>query len=227
MLGAAADLLGVGAPAGIIELGAAWSALPEVEPPPGDAWPLALPVWPEIYDPGHRSFTHPAFRGFVHLRGRPGLDNAASIAELLKRYPAAAGASAELPYGGLARRATPFGEGVSVVWPRPDVQVKFGGPVPADIQAAHVVSRVPVYRRTGEHWLIPVVGAAEDCLPPVLLWWVLLFGLSLLARYEAPAWKAALDLDTSPCASPLMDLLDSALEIVPDLLHEAITAPPR
>ena len=60
-------------------------------------------------------------------------------------------------------------------------------------------------------------------MPPVLLWWVLLHGLSLLARYEPAAWRLALDLDISPIADPLIGLLDKALQIVPDLLYEAAT----
>jgi hypothetical protein len=57
------------------------------------------------------------------------------------------------------------------------------------------------------------------------MWWVLLHGLSLLARYEPAAWRSALDLDNSSIADPLIDLLDSALQIVPDLLYEAVTMP--
>jgi hypothetical protein len=108
------------------------------------------------------------------------------------------------------------------VWPRPEVEERFGQLLPEEA-AAHVVSRVPVYQRTGEHWLIPVVGDGGDDLPPVLLWWVLLFGMSLLARYEPAAWRAALDLDRSPLADPLAELLDQALVIVPDLLFGALT----
>jgi hypothetical protein len=49
------------------------------------------------------------------------------------------------------------------------------------------------------------------------------FGLSLLARYEPAAWRAALDLDASPIADPLTELLDQTLIIAPDLLFEAAT----
>jgi hypothetical protein len=72
-----------------------------------------------------------------------------------------------------------------------------------------------------ERWLIPAVGERSDRLPPVLIWWIMLFGLSLLARYEPVAWQASLDLDHSVIADPLTKLLDDALEIVPDLLFAA------
>lgn len=219
---AAGMVLGAEPLRGAVEIGAAWAALPEAEAPPGGDWPLALPVWPEVYDAGARTFTGPAFRGFVHLRGFAGCDDAAAITALLRKYPDAAGAAVEVPYGGLARRATPVGEGVAVVWPRPDAQARYGEPVPDEVLAAHVTNRVPRYARTGGHWLIPVVGGESVRLPPLMLWWVLLFGLSALARYEPVAWQAALDLDRSPAADPLMELLDMALEIVPDLLYEAV-----
>jgi len=60
----------------------------------------------------------------------------------------------------------------------------------------------------------------QRSLLPVLIWWVLLFGLSLLARYEPVAWQAALDLDHSKIADPLTSLLDDALEIFPDLCSQ-------
>jgi hypothetical protein len=87
----------------------------------------------------------------------------------------------------------------------------------------HVHNRAPEYRSGKERWLTPVVGDGSDWLPPVLLWWILLFGLSLLARYEPAAWRAALDLDQSPIADPLTQLLDDALVVVPALLFNAAT----
>ena len=50
-----------------------------------------------------------------------------------------------------------------------------------------------------------------------------MFGLSLLARYEPVAWRAALDPDQSELAYSLESLLTEALVLTPDLLHQAIT----
>jgi hypothetical protein len=49
------------------------------------------------------------------------------------------------------------------------------------------------------------------------------FGLSLLVRYEPVAWRAALDLDQSPVANPLPQLLDIALVTVSALPFDAAT----
>jgi hypothetical protein len=209
-----------------VELGALWSALPEVTPPPdASSWLQALPVHPHIYDAEVPKFMSSAYRGFVCFRGHPAPQTAAEINGLLARYPDGADARA-VTYGGEPMvYPTAHGLGFSVSWPEPDVQVPLGGPIPAEIIMAQVHSRIPVYRRTSEQWLIPLVGDGQNQLPPILLWWILLFGLSLLARYQPAAWRAALDLDRSPCADPLVALLDEALEIVPDLLYDAATQP--
>jgi len=104
----------------------------------------------------------------------------------------------------------------------PDGWPRLGEAAPPELIAAYVDRLIPRYLRTREHWLIPAVGRGQDLLPPVLLWWVLLFGLSLLARYEPDAWRAALDLDGSPVADPLAELLDLALVIVPEFLFDAV-----
>jgi hypothetical protein len=222
VFGAVASTLGTARLTGSVELGALWSALPEVSPPPAThPWTLALPVHPQIHEAIVRQLQSPTFRGFVDVRGQVALDDEAGINRLLTRYPGAADAKAETSGGATQVHPTPWGSGVSVRWPRPDVHARYGQPAPPGLIEAHVHNRIPVYQRTGEHWLIPPVGEGQDQLPPVLLWWILLFGLSLLARYQPAAWRDALDLDRSPCADPLTALLDEALEIVPDLLYEA------
>ena len=184
IFGAVSSALGASPLSGSVELGALWAALPEVSsPPPGGTWPLALPVLPRIYA-GDPQFTSPAFSGTIYLRDQPGLDTAEAVDTLLTHYPAAAGVRASRYQYDLLLEPTPWGIGAAVRWPTPDVHAKFGEPVPDEIRDAHVTSRVPLYQRSGEHWLIPRVGDGQDYLPAVLLWWVLLFGLSLLARYE-------------------------------------------
>lgn len=117
----------------------------------------------------------------------------------------------------------PSGQCFQVIWAPEPVPAAQDGP---ELIASYTAKRFPRYPRTEPLWLLPEVGDGRDRLPPVLLWWVLLHGLSLLARYEPAAWRSALDLDKSPIADPLIDLLDSALQIVPDLLYEAAASVP-
>ena len=143
----------------------------------------------------------------MYLRGQADPDDAESIRQMFARYPDAAGARIEV--GHVKHPNNPAdGWGIAVTWPEPSPEL-----VPPYPHARH--------RDDSEHWLVPAVGDGSDRLPPLLLWWVLLFGLSLLARYQPAEWRGALDLDHSLCADRLMELLDEALMIVPDLLFEA------
>lgn len=72
----------------------------------------------------------------------------------------------------------------------------------------------------GCRWLRPAVAGVA--LSPLLTWWISLFGLSMLARYEPAKWTAALDYDTSELAAPLDHLLQVALERVPQLVLTAL-----
>jgi hypothetical protein len=74
-------------------------------------------------------------------------------------------------------------------------------------------------------WLRPSVGGVA--LSSLLTWWTLLFGLSMLARYEPAGWMRALDYDSSELAAPLDRLLDIGLASVPDLVLAAIAATPE
>jgi hypothetical protein len=203
---------------GSVEMGAVWSALPEVSPPCEDGrWLAALPV-----TPAYGINTSDALLGYVCIRGQPDMPDPASVNSLLARYPDAQGARAATYNGQLQGTATRWGMGIAVSWPAD--QPASRSPDPPVPLASHVAFRLPLYRRTTERWLVPEVGDGSDKLGPVVLWWVLLHGLSLLARYEPAAWRAALDLDSSPIADPLAELLDQALEIVPDLLYDTVTS---
>lgn len=74
-------------------------------------------------------------------------------------------------------------------------------------------------------WLRPSVGGAA--LSSLLSWWTLLFGVSMLARYEPAVWTGALDYDSSDLAAPLAALLERGLTRVPELVLAALaTTPP-
>jgi hypothetical protein len=74
-------------------------------------------------------------------------------------------------------------------------------------------------------WLRPAVGGIA--LSSLLTWWALLFGLSMLARYEPAGWMKELDYDSSDLAAPLGELLEIGLHRVPELLLATIVATPE
>jgi hypothetical protein len=68
--------------------------------------------------------------------------------------------------------------------------------------------------------LIPRLDG-RDHLLPLALWWILLLGLSSVARYDPELWVGALDLN-EPTAVPIEVALDLALETIPGLVLDAL-----
>jgi len=56
-----------------------------------------------------------------------------------------------------------------------------------------------------------------------MAWWALLYGFSIMARYEPDKWIKSLDLDRSIYAVPLEISLERGLKSVPRLVLEALT----
>jgi hypothetical protein len=185
----------------------------------GGAWLLAMPLWPQMYIQGQETLAKlgATQRGYVYLRGQVP-DEPKAIITHLRNYPAAAGAHLEIPQNILQRGWTPWGWGPALFKSVPP-----GSQQPLIGGQSYWAGQIPQYKYEREHWLLPVVGDSRDELTPLLLWWALLFGLSLLARYEPVAWRAALDPDQSELAYGLERLLDEALDLTPVLRHEAIT----
>lgn len=71
--------------------------------------------------------------------------------------------------------------------------------------------------------LMPACREGGGYLDPLLAWWVMLYALSMLARYRPIEWTRAIDVDKSPLAVWLEQLLDKALDAVPLQLHIALT----
>lgn len=198
-----------------VELGALWAALPRDSVPSElRNWPPAMRVWlPGLYssDPLERKMAH--LRHFAIIVPPFELENPDELLGLLENYPAATNARPNIVQGLWPIESTPFGYGYRFYW-NWDVEPSAG--------MSRLVAQLPQHRFRQEHWLIPAVGAKRQKLPPFLLWWVLLFGLSLLARYKPAEWVAALDPDTSTLAVPLENLLDDALESLPHLILEEL-----
>lgn len=214
LFGVVADVVESRGLSGPVDLGALWSAIPGLPLPPDSHSPPALRVWPLIYEQtGTVLSIGTENRGIVIVPDE--IDTPEALTELLRRYPDAAGAEVSVPQGAFASRPTPWGLGHGVIWPR--VEGDAGWPVT-------LAERIPQHRFHREHWLIPTVGDQQDHLLPLMLWWAMLFGLSILARYEPGTWVPALEVDASRLAVPLEEVLESALDAVPHLVYEALVS---
>lgn len=71
-------------------------------------------------------------------------------------------------------------------------------------------------------WILPRIGGVLPKPNALVLWWALFFSLSIRARYEPEGWTKDLDVDSSPVAVQLQDVLDDAPSRCHALLLEAI-----
>lgn len=71
---------------------------------------------------------------------------------------------------------------------------------------------------------LPCTGDTKEPIRPVMAWWLVLFSLSMVARYAPSKWMKVLSIQDSQIASKVEFLLDAALDAVPDLLHLELAA---
>lgn len=81
--------------------------------------------------------------------------------------------------------------------------------------------------RTGQSYrgtnvAIRALGRASAPVHPLLVWWLILYPLSMLARYEPRKWQQVLNVRTSRNWSQIEYLTDRALDAVPQLLAETL-----
>lgn len=69
---------------------------------------------------------------------------------------------------------------------------------------------------------VAALGGSRAPVHPLMVWWMLLYALSMLARYEPSKWHDVLDIRTSSIWSQVEYLQDRALDSVPDLLAAAL-----
>lgn len=74
----------------------------------------------------------------------------------------------------------------------------------------------------GERLAFPQVGTGPLPAHPVMLWWALLFALSMLARYQPDAWAKYVNVSKSPEAIPIEEMLNRALNVLPETIHRAL-----
>jgi len=191
-----------------VQLGALIHSLPEmsVELATSTDWPKALPLfiepWERVEVPGQTKIA------LVMEEERVA---AANLGALLSRYPHAnrigvnpvvASAFPTLP-----TVATPSGTAIELVWLGDE---------------ANLNQAVPQYRYRGRRWMRPSLVDTELPPSPLMTWWVLLFGLSMLARYHPVPWTQALNVDTSRAAVTLELTMNRAIDAIPHLVFEAI-----
>lgn len=69
---------------------------------------------------------------------------------------------------------------------------------------------------------LPAVGTNDRALHPLVGWWLVLYALSMIARYHPRTWVAMLNVDRSAIAVPLERILDTGRHRIPALILDQI-----
>jgi hypothetical protein len=85
---------------------------------------------------------------------------------------------------------------------------------------AELDRRSVVYR--GDRLAFAGLGDPPRPTHPLMIWWAILYVLSMLTRYEPEGWAKVVDVNTSPDAVPVEFLLEEALSVIPEEIHRAI-----
>lgn len=136
----------------------------------------------------------------------------ADVVAVARRYPALRGFKVAHNVDGtvLLTNTPPH---VSLLVPLDKLRLKAGG-------GFYLPAGARLYRR---HELIfPAIGDSDRDLHPLMSWWLVLYSLSMVARYAPAEWTSALSLTSSPIASKVEHILDVSLDVVPDLISEAL-----
>jgi len=72
---------------------------------------------------------------------------------------------------------------------------------------------------------MPRMPNNASSLHPLVAWWLVLFPLSILARYHPNLWQKLLDIDRSSLAEPLSNLLSRQTLILPTIIHGTLRQP--
>jgi hypothetical protein len=85
---------------------------------------------------------------------------------------------------------------------------------------AELDRRTVMYR--GDRLTFAGLGDPPRSTYPLMIWWAILYVLSMLTRYEPEGWAKVVDVNTSPDAVPVEFLLEEALSVIPEEMHRAI-----
>jgi hypothetical protein len=189
------------------ELGALIHSLPEmsIELARSTDWPKAMPMfiepWDRVPSPGNTRIALVMEESSVpptdlrkYLSNYPHADRIGVNEVVARSFPT------------LPTLSTPKGLGVELVWIGDE---------------SNLNDLVPEYRYRNWRWLRPSLSGNDLPPTPLMTWWILLFGLSMLARYHPVPWTRALDVDSSPDAVTLELTMNRAMDALPHLVFEA------
>jgi len=101
-----------------------------------------------------------------------------------------------------------------------EVPILLGPSTSAQAELQDILDRTFNYQ--GVPYAFPAVGSSSPPAHPLLLWYGILYGLSMLSRYEPKVWAHLISIDTSADASPIEGALDEAMRALPQVLLQTL-----
>ena len=209
-----------------VRLGDLWGILPGNErfPVAGQAGATPLSVLRSVGPGSHlhvevrplpASLQHVIPPGAVASRGQEAewLAERERVVAHLAPYPSLAGFEFLNPTGPASLRLIDSNSAsLPIRWP-----IKAG-----ESAESAMKDRTILYR--SENLAFPAIGADVRPVHPLLAWWAILYGLSMLARYEPDAWAGYIQVNGSADAVPIEALLESSINVLPELIHQVVTS---
>lgn len=213
-----------------VELGALWASLPDLFDVglTNEPWRRPLEVLREPDDPsttsllGNHVVAKVRFDAerkrpetmFTHLHSSADLDEA--FEREMRHYPTADGWQHYRHRGSPSVDVHYYGIDFNIFWEAPGTG--------SGQRELTFTEHAHEHRFTDEWWLRPNLNDQGDFLWPLMTWWGLLFGLSMLARYYPAEWTATLRVDECEETVPLEGALNTALVAVPHFVLQALRA---
>ena len=247
--GGVSEAVGSALPAGELTIGQVWAAMPDLTSPTSrlpvsldrPEWRRPLIAYPRPPRPDQKRGAPLVFV----VRGLPGDLTTAQLEAELKNYalPTSVGAftrSAALKVGG--RPFSPFEPRQLVTpggmfaaagdddayplfeWGEGPVKMPaliFPGPRLVPRHYGNAVDRL-LGEANPDRLIPPRLGGAV--VTPLMMWWLLLFGLSIVARYDPELWVASINIDADERAEPVAVALRAGLDLLPGLILDALRA---
>jgi hypothetical protein len=105
------------------------------------------------------------------------------------------------------------------------------GTTPAGIEVVHYEVTFPngvrdlaTYR--GDTIILPAVPGTSSEVHPMMIWWAILYSLSMLTRYRPETWTELVNVDAPGYAVPVQFILEVGLDAVPDVIAHALDDAP-
>jgi hypothetical protein len=188
-----------------VTVGALWSSLPDFEfrKLPSSSAPIALGIYAAVEPDG------PSLATVIVEDENPGREKFKQhLSDRLSAYPGIDGfAVVEGSYEEVRER-------------RWTAQLRWDHRIDLDEMA-------PAYLDNENYFLRPSLDGEGNPPPsPFMTWWAMLYTFSVLSRYYPREWVAELNIDKSETAALLEYCLEEALDVVPQLVMDALDGKP-